>query len=160
MQGSGRVAVICLSRLMFERYTEQARRALFFARYETSQVGGVSIEAEHLLVGLTRERGGLTNRIFEQFHLSPESLRNEVESLNISRDKVSTSVEIPFSGETKRILQHAADEADLLGHRNIGTEHLLLGILREEHSAAATVLIKKGLTARAARDALIRILNE
>src|SRR5215211_7012118 len=117
---------------MFERYTERARRVLFFARYEASQLGGLSIETEHLLLGLIREGKGLTSRIFARAHLSLENIRREVEGRSIFREKVSTSVEIPFSAEVKRALGYAAEEADRLRHNYVGTEHLLLGILREE----------------------------
>ena len=112
---------------MFERYTERARRVLFFARYEASQLGSISIETEHLLLGLIREGKGLTSRIFARSHLSLESIRKEIEGRTVFREKVSTSVEIPFSAETKRVLQFAAEEADRLLHNYIGTEHLLLG---------------------------------
>src|SRR5574339_283205 len=117
---------------MFERYTERARRVLFFARYEASQLGSISIETEHLLLGLIREGKGLTSRIFARSHLSLESIRKEIEGRTVFREKVSTSVEIPFSAETKRVLQFAAEEADRLLHNYIGTEHLLLGIVRED----------------------------
>src|ERR1700681_2171725 len=130
---------------MFERYTERARRVLFFARYEASQLGSISIETEHLLLGLIREGKGLTSRIFARSHLSLESIRKEIEGRTIFREKVSTSVDIPFSADTKRVLQFAAEEADRLLHTYIGTEHLLLGILREEPSAAASILVAEGL---------------
>ena len=124
---------------MFERYTERARRVLFFARYEASQLGSISIETEHLLLGLIREGKGLTSRIFARSHLSLESIRKEIEGRTVFREKVSTSVEIPFSTETKRVLQYSAEEADRLLHNYIGTEHLLLGILREERAVAASI---------------------
>ncbi|HCH36971.1 MAG TPA: ATP-dependent Clp protease ATP-binding subunit ClpC, partial [Acidobacteria bacterium] len=131
---------------MFERYTERARRVLFFARYEASQLGSVSIGTEHLLLGLIREGKGLTSRIFARSHLSLETIRKDIEtSTKIPREKVSTSVEIPFNDETKQVLHHAADEADRLLHNYIGTEHLLLGLLREQQSVAAVRLIEQGM---------------
>jgi ATP-dependent Clp protease ATP-binding subunit ClpC len=145
---------------MFERYTERARRVLFFARYEASQLGSVSIETEHLLLGLIREGKGLTSRIFQRSHLSLDSIRKEVEGRTVFREKVSTSVEIPFSGETKRVLQYAAEEADRLLHSYIGTEHLLLGILREERSVAASILMEKGMRLNSVRDDIVQLLNE
>jgi ATP-dependent Clp protease ATP-binding subunit ClpC len=145
---------------MFERYTERARRVLFFARYEASQLGSISIETEHLLLGLIREGKGLTSRIFSRSHLSLESIRKEVESRAVYREKVSTSVEIPFSAETKRVLQYAAEEADRLLHNYIGTEHLLLGILREERSVAAIILMDKGMRLHQVREDIVQLLNE
>ena len=145
---------------MFERYTERARRVLFFARYEASQLGSISIETEHLLLGLIREGKGLTSRIFARSHLSLENIRKEIEGRTVFREKVSTSVEIPFSTETKRVLQHAAEEADRLLHNYIGTEHLLLGILREERAVAASILSEKGMRLNTVREDIVQLLNE
>jgi len=145
---------------MFERYTERARRVLFFARYEASQLGSISIETEHLLLGLIREGKGLTSRIFSRSHLSLENIRKEIEGRTVFREKVSSSVEIPFSTETKRVLQFAAEEADRLLHNYIGTEHLLLGILREERSVASVVLSEKGMRLNTVREDIVQLLNE
>jgi ATP-dependent Clp protease ATP-binding subunit ClpC len=145
---------------MFERYTERARRVLFFARYEATQLGSTSIETEHLLLGLIREGKGLTSRIFARSHLSLESIRKEIEGRTVFREKVSTSVEIPFSPETKRVLQYSAEEADRLLHTYIGTEHLLLGLLREEKCVASAILYEKGMRLASVRDDIVQLLNE
>jgi ATP-dependent Clp protease ATP-binding subunit ClpC len=145
---------------MFERYTERARRVLFFARYEATQMGSTSIETEHLLLGLIREGKGLTSRIFARSHLSLDSIRKEIEGRTVFREKVSTSVEIPFSSDTKRVLQFAAEEADRLLHTYIGTEHLLLGLLREERSVAASILYEKGMRLSNVREDIVQLLNE
>ena len=145
---------------MFERYTERARRVLFFARYEASQLGSISIETEHLLLGLIREGKGLTSRIFARSHLSLEGIRKEIEGRTVFREKVSTSVEIPFSAETKRVLRFAAEEADRLLHNYVGTEHLLLGLLREERSVAASILVEKGMRPNTVREDIVQLLNE
>jgi Clp amino terminal domain, pathogenicity island component/NTF2 fold immunity protein len=140
---------------MFERYTERARRAIFFARYEASQFGSVTIETEHLLLGLIREDKLLTNR-FLRNDASIESIRKEIEGRTPIRERVPTSVDLPLSMECKRILAYAAEEAERLNHHHIGTEHLLLGILREENSLAAQVLWERGLRLNAIRDELAR----
>ena len=145
---------------MFERYTERARRVLFFARYEASQLGSISIETEHLLLGLIREGKGLTSRIFARSHLSLEGIRKDIEGRTVFREKVSTSVEIPFSTETKRVLQFAAEEADRLLHNYVGTEHLLLGLLREERCVAASILVEKGMRLNTVREDVVQLLNE
>ena len=145
---------------MFERYTERARRVLFFSRYEASQLGSISIETEHLLLGLIREGKGLTSRIFARSHLSLEGIRKEIEGRTVFREKVSTSVEIPFSTETKRALQFAAEEADRLLHNYVGTEHVLLGILREERCVAASILVEKGMRLSTVREDIVQLLNE
>src|ERR1035437_5246363 len=124
---------------MFERYTEKARRVIFFARYEASQFGSPYIETEHLLLGLLREDKALTNR-FLRSHASVDSIRKQIEGHTTIREKVSTSVDLPLSDESKRVLAYAAEEAERLNHKHIGTEHLLLGLLREEKCFAAKLL--------------------
>jgi len=93
--------------------------------------GLLIIETEHLLLGLLREDKALTNR-FLRSHASVESIRKQIEGHTTIREKVSTSVDLPLSNECKRVLAYAAEEAERLSHRHIGTEHLLLGLLREE----------------------------
>src|SRR5262249_20272006 len=129
---------------MFERYTERARRVIFFARYEASQFGSVTIETEHLLLGLIREDKNLINRFLGD-HGSIDSIRREIEARNPIKKRVWTSFDLPLSLECRRILAYAAEEAERLNHRHIGTEHLLLGILREENSVGAQVLQQRGL---------------
>src|SRR5437763_7195330 len=140
---------------MFERYTEKARRVIFFARYEASQFGSPYIETEHLLLGLLREDKALTNR-FLRSHASVESIRKQIEGHTTIREKVSTSVDLPLSNECKRVLAYAAEEAERLSHKHVGTEHLLLGLLREEKSHAGEILLRHGLTLSAVREELAR----
>jgi ATP-dependent Clp protease ATP-binding subunit ClpC len=141
---------------MFERYTEKARRVIFFARYEASQFGAPAIEPEHLLLGLMREDKTLTARFFPRAQVSIESIRKEIEGRTLLREKISTSVELPLAPETKRVLAYAHEESDRLQHRHIGTEHLLLGLLREERSMAAEILYERGLRLNAVRDEIAR----
>src|SRR5277367_2465926 len=144
---------------MFERYTEKARRVIFFARYEASQFGSPYIETEHLLLGLLREDKALTNR-FLRSHASVESIRKQIEAHTTIREKVSTSVDLPLSNECKRVLAYAAEEAERLGHKHIGTEHLLLGLLREEKCFAAEILQERGLKLAQIREELARVTQE
>jgi quercetin dioxygenase-like cupin family protein len=145
---------------MFERYNDQARRVLFFARYEASQLGGRSIEVEHILLGLIREGSGLPARLFDRLQLSPETIRHEIEARARLREQVPTAVEIPFSALTQRVLNFAAEEADRLAHQHIGSEHLLLGVLRERESVAASILANHGMTLETVREDLVQLLGE
>jgi ATP-dependent Clp protease ATP-binding subunit ClpA len=138
---------------MFERYTEKARRVVFFARYEASQFGSPYIESEHLLLGLLREDKGLTHRFFQSVE-SVDEIRRQIENHTTVREKTSTSVDLPLSNECKRILGYAAEEAERFGHQHIGTEHLLLGTLRERECFAAEILTRRGLKLDEIRDAL------
>src|SRR5512139_2582648 len=141
---------------MFEKYTEKARRVIFFARYEASQFGSPSIETEHLLLGLIRENRNLTARFIPKANATIQDIRREIEGRTLIRDKVSTSIDLPFSEECKRALNSAAEESERLSHRHIGTEHILLGLLREEKSIAAEILREHGLRAGMIREELSR----
>ena len=143
---------------MFERYTEKARRAIFFARYEAYQFGSPYIETEHLLLGLLREDKALANR-FLRSHAAVESFRKQIEGHTTIREKVSTSVDLPLSHECKRVLAYGAEEAERLSHKHIGTEHLLLGLLREEKCFAAEILHERGLRLSTIREELQRSLQ-
>src|ERR1700755_1340170 len=144
---------------MFERYTEKARRVIFFARYEASQFGSPYIETEHLLLGLLREDKALANR-FLRSHAAVESIRKQIEGHTTIREKVSTSVDLPLSHECKRVLAYGAEEAERLNHKHIGTEHLLLGLLREEKCFAAEILHERGLRLSSIREELQRTQSE
>jgi ATP-dependent Clp protease ATP-binding subunit ClpC len=141
---------------MFERYTEKARRVIFFARYEASQFGAPAIEPEHLLLGLMREDKTLTGRFFPRAQITIEAIRREIEGRTLLRERIPTSVELPLAPETKRVLHYSHEESDRLQHRHIGTEHLLLGLLREERSMAAQILFERGLRLNAVREEIAR----
>ena len=136
---------------MFERYTENARRTVFFARYEASQFGSPYVETEHLLLGLLRENKALANR-FLRSAAQIDSIRKQIEAYTTIREKVSASVDLPLSHECKRVLAYGAEEAERMRRKHIGTEHLLLGLLREEKSFAAQLLREEGLTLDSVRE--------
>jgi ATP-dependent Clp protease ATP-binding subunit ClpC len=140
---------------MFERYTERARRVIFFARYEASQFGSPYIETEHVLLGLLREDKALTHRFLKP-PSSVESIRKQIEAHTTIREKVSTSVDLPLSNECKRVLAYAAEEAERMTDKHIGTEHLFLGLLREEKCFGAELLRERGVTLSIVREELAR----
>jgi ATP-dependent Clp protease ATP-binding subunit ClpC len=129
---------------MFERYNEKARRVIFFSRYEASQFGSPYIETEHLLLGVLREDKAVTARFLRS--VAPvEAIRKQIEMSTPTRERTSTSVDLPLSNECKRVLAYAAEEAERLSDKHIGAEHLLLGLLREEKSLAAQLLNERGV---------------
>jgi ATP-dependent Clp protease ATP-binding subunit ClpC len=130
---------------MFERYTEEARRIIFMARYEASQAGSPEITIEHLLLGWMRECARLNIQNFLSL-AAMDSIRSQIEPQSPLREKISTSVDLPLNSESKRALAYAAEESLRLGHQHIGPDHLLLGLLREEKSLAADLLRQQGLT--------------
>lgn len=145
---------------MFERYTEKARRAIFFARFQASRFESSYIESEHLLLGLLRESKAL-HRLFASSPAAVDIICNQIERHSTSRARFSTSVELPLDKKCKRILIiYAAEEADALAHKHIGTEHLLLGLLREQSCYAAQVLRDSGVTLDSARALILNGIGE
>jgi ATP-dependent Clp protease ATP-binding subunit ClpC len=140
---------------MFERYTEPARRVIFFARYEASQFGSPYIETEHLLLGLLRQDKTLSAR-FLRGHAPFESIRREIEQHSTIREKTATSVDLPLSNESQRVLAYASKEAEL-SQKHIAPSNLLLGLLREEKCFAAQILNKHGLRLSTVQEELTRI---
>jgi len=126
---------------MFERYTERARRVIFFARYEASNYGSTTIETEHLLLGIEREDQGLLSRFLD----SSVDIREKIDAHITKNPEVSTTIDLPLTGECKRILGYANEESEVLGYNFIGTEHLLIGILRESGCLAARLLGEAGV---------------
>jgi len=134
---------------VFERYTEKARRVVFFARYEASQFGSPYIESEHLLLGFLRENKG--TKFHSTSAQTADSIREQIEKHTKVREKIPTSVDLPLSNECKRILHYASEEADRLGHKHIGTEHLLAGMLLEKDCYAARLLSEHGVSLESVR---------
>ena len=141
---------------MFERYTEGARRSLFFARYEASMLGSVAIETHHLLLGLLKERDPLMTHLLADARLSADALRKMIYTrADAGTSPIALSVEIPFSRNTKHVLQYALEEADRLLHDPIGPEHLFLGLLRLEEGLAWDILSESHLALTRVREALV-----
>lgn len=148
------------ARRMFARYTEYAKRVIFFARYEASQHGSLQIATEHLLLGLFRGdrrlarkllgSGGLLKR-YTSSSSSMESIRRNV---SVVGQKISSSQDLPLTTELKRVIKYAAEEADHGTDPHIRSKHLVVGLLREEHSLAAKLLNNMGVTLRIAREKL------
>jgi ATP-dependent Clp protease ATP-binding subunit ClpC len=134
---------------MYERYTEKARRVLFFARYEASVSGTPFIDGRHLLLGLMREDPKVVKLLLK----SPSPLaaiRKEIELGFHSAEKISTSVDLPFGEEAKLALHFAAEESQQLKHDSISSGHMLLGLLRAGKSAAE-ILRQHGVELEEAR---------
>jgi hypothetical protein len=138
---------------MFERYSESARRALFFARYELTELGGAAIEPEHLVLGVLRASPRAIGR-FTRSATSEDLLRRQLADTVAAPDKLATSVEIPFSRATKEILEHAVIEADDLNNRWIAPAHLILAVMVKTTGEATRALHDAGVEVNAIRDYL------
>jgi ATP-dependent Clp protease ATP-binding subunit ClpC len=140
---------------MFESYTEKARRTLYFARFEASEFGSPCIESQHLLLGLLREYKALV-KLFPKPEVALDLVRKNIEEHSTVRERIPTSIDLPISAECQRILVQASEEAERMGHKYIGTEHLLLGILREQGSDVARLLNENGLFLDSVREEIVR----
>jgi len=134
---------------VFERYTERARRAVFFARYDACQTGSPTIECEHLLLGVLREDPALFFEADASFR--SQDLKNKVSAHLKLKPAISTSIDIPLSPDCKRAVAQAAEEAKRLGSRAVGCEHLLMALLRQDESNAAQAMKETGITLSALR---------
>ena len=144
---------------MFERYTETARRVIFASRYMVGRAGGREIETDHLLLGLLREDKTLARR-FLGSPWAAEDVWKKVTQRKPTRERVPGPVDLPLSSESKRVLAFAAEEADLVSNKRICSEHILLGLLREDTSLAAEILREYGLHLTDARVALERVPHD
>jgi ATP-dependent Clp protease ATP-binding subunit ClpC len=144
---------------MFERYSEMARRVIHMSRYMAGRVGSSEIETEHLLLGLLREDKALARR-FLGTPWAAEAVWRKIEQSRPVREKVSGPRELPLSKPSKLVLALAAEEADLLSSKRVCTEHLLLGLLREEKCFAAEILHGSGIRLASTREDLIRIPHD
>src|SRR6201997_936811 len=145
---------------MFEKYNEKARRALFFARYEASKLGSKVIESEHILLGILREGEETVNEIFRRFQVKPEDIRREIEGERVFVERISSTAELPLSEESKKILAYASHEAESMVHPYVGTEHLLIGILRVDGSVAGRLLTARGFNLYGVREETISLIKE
>jgi ATP-dependent Clp protease ATP-binding subunit ClpC len=130
---------------MFEHFTEQSRRVIFYSRYECASFGASALAPEHILLGLLREDKKLA-KLLGNDALDVESIRSQV-AANTPRNAVPTSpIDPPLTEATKRALALAAKESELLGDNCIDTAHLLLGLLAENDSLAVRMLNSQGIT--------------
>ncbi len=140
---------------MFERYTEKARRAIFFARYEASQFGSRFITLEHLLLGLLREDEHLRKTLGTT---RAEAVRQYIVDHSPTFERsISTSADLPVDVACRNVLSQAAEEADLLAHRLIMPSHLVLALLCNEQSVAAEALRAQGIEYRSFRDIVAKL---
>ncbi|HET6657094.1 MAG TPA: Clp protease N-terminal domain-containing protein [Gaiellaceae bacterium] len=143
---------------MFERFTERARQVVVLAQDEARYLKHNYIGTEHLLLGLLREEEGLAARVLESLGLSTEAVRAQVARIVGPGDEVATG-QIPFTPRAKKVLELALREALSLGHNYIGTEHVLLGLVRENDGVAARVLLDFGADAETVRNEIIGLLS-
>src|SRR6266704_3385555 len=142
---------------LFERFTERARQVVVLAQDEARALKHNYIGTEHILLGLLREEEGLAARVLESLDITLEEVRAQVARVVGRGDEVTTG-QMPFTPRAKKVLELSTREALSLGHNYIGTEHILLGIVRENDGVAARILLDFDADAQKVRNATIEIL--
>jgi ATP-dependent Clp protease ATP-binding subunit ClpC len=143
---------------MFERFTERARQVVVLAQDEARSLKHNYIGTEHILLGLLREEEGLAARVLESLDITVEEVRAQIARIVGQGDEVTTG-QIPFTPRAKKVLELALREALSLGHNYIGTEHILLGLVRENEGVAARILLDFDADAEKIRNEIIRMLS-
>nr|MCU0262091.1 AAA family ATPase [Candidatus Nanopelagicales bacterium] len=143
---------------MFERFTDRARRVVVLAQEEARMLNHNYIGTEHILLGLIHEGEGVAAKALESMGISLESVRQQVEEI-IGQGQQAPSGHIPFTPRAKKVLELSLREALQLGHNYIGTEHILLGLIREGEGVAAQVLVKLGADLNKVRQTVIQLLS-
>jgi ATP-dependent Clp protease ATP-binding subunit ClpC len=144
---------------MFERFTDRARRVVVLAQDEARVLSHDYIGTEHLLLGLIREGHGLAAKAMEPLGISLDSVRQQVEE-TVSRGQQAPSGHIPFTPQAKNVLRLALSESMALDHHYIGTEHILLGLMREGDGVAAQVLAQRGADLDQVRQQVLQLLRD
>ncbi|HRZ14236.1 MAG TPA: ATP-dependent Clp protease ATP-binding subunit [Candidatus Omnitrophota bacterium] len=144
---------------MFNRFTERARKVIILAKEEAKRFNHDYIGTEHILLGLIREGEGVAATVLEKMGLSLENIRLEIEKLVQPGPTTQIIGDLPFTPRAKKALEMAAEEARSLGHNYIGTEHLLLGLIREEEGVASQVLMNLGLDLNTVRNKVMEVLG-
>ena len=143
---------------MFERFTERARQVVVLAQDEARALGHGYIGTEHLLLGILREEEGLGGRVLASLGVTVEGARDQVARI-VGRGEEPPTGQIPFTPHAKRMLELSLREALSLGHNSIGTEHILLGLVRANDGVGAQVLAQFGLFAEHVRNRVITLLS-
>ncbi|MFA5117558.1 MAG: ATP-dependent Clp protease ATP-binding subunit [Candidatus Omnitrophota bacterium] len=144
---------------MFNRFTERARKVIILAKEEAKRFNHDYIGTEHILLGLIREGEGVAASVLEKMGLSLENIRLEIEKLVQPGPTTQIIGDLPFTPRSKKALELSAEEAHALGHNYIGTEHILLGLIREEEGVASQVLINLGLDLETVRNKIMEVLG-
>src|SRR3989344_2030546 len=144
---------------MFNRFTERARKVILLAKEEAKRFNHDYIGTEHRLWGVVREGEGVAAAVLASFGLSPDKIRLEVEKLVHPGPSTVISGDIPFTPKAKKVIELAMEEARALGHNYIGTEHLLLGLIREGEGVASQVLLNSGLELEKVREEVMNLLG-
>src|SRR5678815_1645881 len=144
---------------MFERFTDRARKVMALANQEAQRFNHEYIGTEHILLGLVKEGSGVGANVLKNLDVDLRKVRLEVEKLVKSGPDMVTMGKLPQTPRAKKVIEYAIEEARNLNHNYVGTEHLLLGLLREHDGVAAQVLMNLGLKLEEVREEVLNLLG-
>lgn len=136
---------------MYERFTDRVRLVMQFANQEAQRFGHEYIGPEHILLGLVKEGSGIASHVLREFGVDLQKIRVEVEKQLTFHPDVVSMGKLPQTPRAKKVIEYAIDESRGLNHNYVGTEHILLGVLREQDGIAARVLVSLGLDLKSVR---------
>ena len=144
---------------MFERFTDRARKVMALANQEAKRFNHEYVGTEHLLLGLVKEGSGVAANVLKKMKVDLKKIRIEVEKIVKSGPQMVTMGKLPQTPRAKKVIEYSIEEARMLGHNYVGTEHLLLGLLREQEGVAAQVLMNLSLRLEEVREEVLRLLG-
>src|SRR5262249_35629121 len=144
---------------MYERFTDRARKVMQLANQEAQRFNHEYIGTEHILLGLVKEGAGVAANVLKSLDIDLRKVRLEVEKIVMSGPDMVTMGRIPQTPRAKKVIEYSIEEAIALHHNYVGTEHLLLGLVREHEGVAAQVLMSLGLSLETVRAAVLNLLG-
>src|SRR6476660_7691305 len=144
---------------MYERFTDRARKVMQLANQEAQRFNHEYIGTEHILLGLVKEGSGVAANVLKNLDIDLRKIRLEVEKIVQSGPDMVTMGKLPQTPRAKKVIEYSIEEARNLGHNYVGTEHLLLGLLREKDGVAAQVLMNLGLKLEEVREEVLNLLG-
>src|SRR5687768_6084342 len=144
---------------MFDRFTDRAKKVMSLARQEAQKFNHEYIGTEHVLLGLVQEGSGVAANVLKNMNIDLKRIRAEIEKIVKGSPTMVTQGNLPFTPRAKKVLELAVEEASNLGHNYIGTEHLLLGLIKENEGIAARVLLNLGVKLEEVREEILEFLG-
>ncbi|MEE9260408.1 MAG: Clp protease N-terminal domain-containing protein, partial [Candidatus Scalindua sediminis] len=144
---------------MFDKFTDRARKVMALAREEAKRFNHEYIGTEHILLGLVKEGSGVAANVLQNLDIDLKKIRLEIEKIVQTGPDLVSVGQLPFTPRVKKVLEYAIEEARAMGHNYIGTEHQLLGLLREQEGVAAQVLLNLGVKLEDVREEIIELLG-
>src|SRR5262249_39699952 len=145
---------------MYERFTDRARKVMQLANQEAQRLSHEYVGTEHILLGLVKEGSGVAANVLKNLDINLGKIRLEVEKLTRPGPEVSCPGKLPQTPKAKKVIEYSVEEARALNHNYVGTEHVLLGLLREQEGVAAQVLMNLGLRLERVREEVLNLLGQ